>query len=28
LLEKTGGKSGDYHRAAKNAKKSSGRRKP
>jgi cyclic pyranopterin monophosphate synthase len=28
LLEKTGGKSGDYHRAAKNATKSSGRRKP
>jgi cyclic pyranopterin monophosphate synthase len=27
LLEKTGGKSGDYQRAAKNAKRSSGRRK-
>jgi cyclic pyranopterin monophosphate synthase len=28
LLEKTGGKSGDYHRPARNATKSSGRRKP
>lgn len=27
LLEKTGGKSGDYHRAARNSKKSSGRQK-